>query len=104
MTRVRTILDVWWELAGIFSGGLLGLFLLGRMSPRTGNAAAGLGVACGVLAILWMTFSTKPWWPADLEHLQNPLHPLLTIVVGTLVILAVGLAASVILPRRTPDR
>jgi solute:Na+ symporter, SSS family len=35
MIGVKSILDIWWELSGIFAGGMLGLFLLGMIS-RTG--------------------------------------------------------------------
>ncbi len=62
MIRVRSTLDAWWQLAGIFSGGMLGLFLLGLISRRAKNPAAVTGVTLGVLVILWMTFS--PNWAA----------------------------------------
>ncbi|MGC1276402.1 MAG: sodium:solute symporter [Planctomycetaceae bacterium] len=100
MTRAKTILDVWWELAGIFSGGLLGLFLLGRISQRVGSRAALVGVLAGVATILWMTFSPKDVWPTWLTNYRNPLDALLTMVVGTLVTIGVGLVASSVLPKR----
>ncbi len=53
-------LDTWWHLSGIFSGGMLGLFLLGQISRRAKNPAAVTGVIIGVLVIAWMTFS--PQW------------------------------------------
>ncbi|MBI3464493.1 MAG: sodium:solute symporter, partial [Planctomycetes bacterium] len=81
MIRVRTALDVWWQLAGILSGGMLGLFLLGLLSRRAGSRAAFAGVAGGIAAILWMTFSTK--WTGPLEPLRSPFHNLLTLVIGT---------------------
>jgi SSS family solute:Na+ symporter len=90
MTQVASVLDAWWELAGIFSGGVLGLFLLGMIS-RAGNAAALTAVLVGVLAIVWMTLSTTERWPDQLSHLRNPMHTLMTTVVGTLAILLVGL-------------
>src|SRR5690606_2099353 len=31
MIGVKSILDIWWQLAGIFAGGMLGLFLLGMI-------------------------------------------------------------------------
>jgi SSS family solute:Na+ symporter len=89
MTQVASVLDAWWELAGIFSGGVLGLFLLGMIS-RAGNAAAVTAVIVGVLAIVWMTLGTTNRWPENLSHLRNPMHTLMTTVVGTLAILLVG--------------
>src|SRR5699024_5744887 len=43
--RVESALDIWWNLAGIFSGGMLGLFLLGYFSKRVNNMSAAIGVA-----------------------------------------------------------
>ncbi|MCP3997455.1 MAG: sodium:solute symporter, partial [bacterium] len=97
MMSVKSALDAWWQLAGIFSGGMLGLFLLGMISRRARNPAAVTGVSVGVLVIVWMTFS--PHWTGRLEPLGCPFHSFMTIVVGTLSILLVGLLAS-----RTPSR
>jgi SSS family solute:Na+ symporter len=94
MTRVKNVLDVWWELAGIFSGGMLGLFLLGLIARRARCAAGATAVAVGVLVILWMTFSRAPWWPASLDALRSPFDKLMITVIGTLAVLLVGLAVS----------
>lgn len=94
MIRIRTALDAWWELASIFSGGMLGLFLLGLISRAPKNAAAIAGTLAGVLAILWITVSNQAVWPAKLAHLRCPLHNFMAIVVGTLVILLLGLLLS----------
>jgi SSS family solute:Na+ symporter len=93
MIEAKSVLDAWWELAGIFSGGMLGLFLLGLIS-RANNAAAATAVLIGVLVILWMWLSTTNYWPESLSHLRNPTHGFMTSVVGTLVILLVGLLLS----------
>ena len=93
MTQVASVLDAWWELAGIFSGGMLGLFILGMIS-RAGNAAATCAVLIGVLVIVWMSLSPTKNWPESLSHLSNPMHSFMTTVVGTLTILLVGLFLS----------
>lgn len=59
MIQVKSALDAWWRLAGIFSGGMIGLFLLGLIVRRAKNAAAVTAVAIGVLVIVWMTFSPE---------------------------------------------
>ena len=92
MIRVESALKAWWQLAGIFSGGMLGLFLLGMLSKRAGSAAAGAGVAAGVAVILWMTLSPK--WAALPEFLRSPFHPFLIMVFGTLTVLSVGLLVA----------
>lgn len=98
MISIKSALDVWWELAGIFGGGMLGLFLLGRLAPRADGRAGLAGVLAGIVVILWMTLSPKiAAWP---EALRSPFHGLLVIVIGTLTILFVGALASRLLPPR----
>jgi solute:Na+ symporter, SSS family len=89
MVGVTSALDTWWFLASIFSGGTVGLFLLGMISRRAGNPAAITGVLVGLLVILWMTVS--PHWVGFWSRLSSPFHQFLVIVIGTLVILLVGL-------------
>jgi SSS family solute:Na+ symporter len=92
MIGVKAALDAWWTMSGIFAGGMLGLFLLGLISRRAGNAAAVTGVVAGVLVILWMTLTPgAAAWPVEL---QSPFHSFMTVVVGTLVVLLVGLLVS----------
>jgi SSS family solute:Na+ symporter len=90
MTSVRSALDAWWTLAGIFGGGTLGVFLLGFVSRRATNRSAAAGVAAGVVLIIWMTLS--PRLSAIPAGLRSPFHEFLVIVFGTAVVLAVGLA------------
>jgi solute:Na+ symporter, SSS family len=90
MTTVRSALDAWWSLAGIFGGGTLGLFLLGFVSRRAGNRAAAAGVGGGIVLILWMTLSPK--WAALPPAWRSPFHDFLVIVFGTLAVLGIGLA------------
>jgi SSS family solute:Na+ symporter len=92
MIRVASVLDAWWQLSSTFSGGMLGLFLLGIMSRRATNAAALAGVAAGILAILWLTFS--PGWTSLPGWARSPFEGLLATVFGTLIILLVGLLIS----------
>lgn len=89
MIGVKSILDAWWTLSGIFAAGMLGLFLLGLISRRTQSAEALTATVIGVLVIVWMTFSDK--LPAEYGALRNPLHSNMIIVVGTLTIFLVGL-------------
>jgi SSS family solute:Na+ symporter len=104
MIRVRSVLDAWWQMASIFSGGMLGLFLLGLMSRRAGNAAAGLAVATGILVILWMTLSQSAAWPPSLAALRSPFHSFMITVVGTLTILLVGLGIAWMLGQSPAQR
>ncbi|MEO5979427.1 MAG: sodium:solute symporter [Chryseolinea sp.] len=98
MMGVKSILDLWWQLAGIFAGGMLGLFLLGMLAKSAGNTAAKIATTIGVLVILWMTFSVL--LPDNLGVLRNPLHMNMVIIVGTLTIFLCGVLASKILPKQ----
>ncbi|QEC51057.1 SSS family solute:Na+ symporter [Anseongella ginsenosidimutans] len=88
MIGVKSILDIWWELSGIFAGGMLGLFLLGIISRKAGNREALAAIILGVLIILWMTFSYLI--PSEYSYLRNPLHANMIIVAGTLAIFLSG--------------
>jgi solute:Na+ symporter, SSS family len=92
MMRVKSALDAWWQLASIFSGGMLGLFLLGLISRRARSAHAATGVTIGVLVIIWMTFS--PAWPDSVAAWRSPFHTNLVVVIGTLAIFLTGLLVA----------
>ena len=97
MTTVRSALDAWWALAGIFGGGTLGLFLLGFFSRRATSRTAQAGVVTGIAMILWMTLSPK--WPLFPAAWRSPFHEFLIIVFGTVAVLTVGLLLRPIRPK-----
>jgi solute:Na+ symporter, SSS family len=90
MINVKSALDAWWKLASIFSGGMLGLFLLGYMAPMVKNTAAICGVIAGVLVIGWMSLSPMLFTEGDLVKYASPFHNYLSIVFGTLAIFIIG--------------
>jgi SSS family solute:Na+ symporter len=98
-------LNVWWQWAGIFSGGVLGLFLLGLISRKADNASAAIAVVVGVLVIVWMTLPAV--LPTVTDRLPaaivNHWHVHMTMVVGTLVIFLVGQTIAVTF-KRTPKQ
>jgi len=99
MIGVKSILDIWWELSGIFAGGMLGLFLLGIISRQTRSAEAFTATLIGLLVILWMTFSA--YLPDRYAFLVSPFHKNMIIVVGTLTIFLAGLLLGRIRGRTT---
>lgn len=99
MISIKSALDIWWEMAGIFGGGMLGLFLLGRMSNAS-NRAALSGVIAGVALIVWMTFS--PRMTSLPDALRSPFNGLLTIVLGTAILIVTGLLAMTLFKARRP--
>ncbi|MBW4889013.1 sodium:solute symporter [Mucilaginibacter sp. HMF5004] len=88
MIGVKSILDVWWTLSGIFAAGMLGLFLLGMVSKQSRNREAIIATIIGVLVILWMTFPDII--PAEYTFLRSSMHTNMIIVVGTLSIFLIG--------------
>lgn len=89
MVSSKQVLDDWWRYAGIFSGGMLGLFLLGILSRRAASAQAVVGMVAGLLVILWATFGRNLEAP-----LANSLHAFMTTVLGTLTIFVIGVLLS----------
>jgi SSS family solute:Na+ symporter len=85
MISVESIIDAWWKLSSIFSGGMLGLFLLGFVTHKVRNVQAGVAVIVGVLVIAWISLGNILNLPGI--HI----HEYLAIVFGTSTIFLVGL-------------
>lgn len=97
MTQVSSTLDAWWALSSVFSGGMLGLFLLGYFSKKLTGIHAAIGVVASVLVIVWISlsplvFKADPW-----GSFRSTLHPNLAIVMGTMAIFVVGFVAGKII-------
>ncbi|MFB0497761.1 SSS family solute:Na+ symporter [Mucilaginibacter sp. OAE612] len=89
MIGVKSILDLWWQLSGIFAAGMLGLFLLGIISRQTRNHEAIIASIIGVLVILWLTFPSLI--PEQYAVLRSTLNTNMIIVAGTLAIFLTGI-------------
>jgi len=90
LVGVESALDAWWSLASIFSGGMLGLFLLGFISRKARKIDASIGVIIGVLVIIWMSLSPLYFTEGQSLAFRSPFHTNLTIVFGTLTIFLAG--------------
>jgi SSS family solute:Na+ symporter len=90
LVGVESVLDAWWSLASIFSGGMLGLFLLAFLSKKVRNIDAVIGVILGILVIAWLSLSPLYFTGGNLLAFKSPFHSNLTIVIGTLVIFLAG--------------
>ena len=100
MMHIDGILDAWWKLASIFSGGMLGLFLLALVCRKVRRPRAVLAVILGLLVIAWMSLSPllnegSPFW-----QFRSQMHTYLTIVVGTLVIFCTGFIVTAIAEKK----
>ena len=85
MIGVKSLLDVWWKLSGIFAGGMLGIFLLGFLAKKAKNREAKIAASIGLFLIAGMSF--KEALPS---YLQIPLDSKMTVVVGTVSIVGIG--------------
>lgn len=91
MINVKSALDAWWKLASIFSGGMLGLFLLAVFTHAKKRLPAIIGTFTGLIVILYM--SAGPiLFGADIPG--GKIHGYLAIVAGTSVIFLTGFALS----------
>ncbi|MEE2783867.1 MAG: sodium/solute symporter [Pseudomonadota bacterium] len=87
---VKSVLDASWMLEGMFSGGLLGLFLLGLISRKASSPIAALSLVLGMLVIAWMTLPSL-FTDEQLGFLRSPFHAHMTVSCGSLTVVLVGL-------------
>lgn len=81
----QAVVDNALAVAGFVTGILLGLFLLGLIARNAGQAAAFIGMVAGLAAVSYAAFGTKlayPWYA----------------LVGSSVVVVVGMAVSHLLP------
>ena len=92
MIQVQTALETGWQLAGIAGGGLIGLFLLGRLSHRARPWQAFTAVIASIISISWATFARglPPQW----DWLECAWHSRMIGVIGTVTLLVVGFGLS----------
>ncbi|WP_299532580.1 sodium/solute symporter [Ulvibacterium sp.] len=75
MIKAKSALDVWWQISGIFGGGILGLFLLAIYNVKISRLQGMLSVALSILIIVWGTFLRE--LPEQYHWLQCTLDPII---------------------------
>ena len=98
MINVKSALDAWWKLASVFSGGMLGIFLLAAFSRITKSAGAIIGTIAGLLIIIWL--SIAPIFGNKDFLFSSHFHSYLTIVFATVAIFFVGFFTSLLFQRK----
>lgn len=94
MQKINGILDAWWKLSSIFSGGMLGLFLLALVCKKPDRTASIAAVVAGLGVIAWMS----------LPVFGSPIHQYLVIVFGTMTIFVVGFVLTRLMGKKNqPD-
>jgi len=97
MIRAHSALDVWWQISGIFGGGILGLFILSLLTKfQISNFKFQISlwqgcvcIAVSVAVISWATFARN--LPNSWQWAQCNLEPIIIGAMGTVVFLAVAL-------------
>lgn len=84
----HSVLEVGLTIASIPLGALLGVFLLGVLTKKPGEAAAMAGVVCGLATVL-------------LVHYQTPIAWTWYVLIGATVTYSTGIVASWFEPRRS---
>jgi SSS family solute:Na+ symporter len=99
MIRAKSALDVWWQISGIFGGGILGLFLLSLLRVRLTLWQGLVSIGVSVAVISWATFARNlpPGW----AWAQSTLDPIITGAVGTAALVLVAYLLS-LSNRRVP--
>jgi SSS family solute:Na+ symporter len=65
MIRAKSILDVWWQISGIFGGAFLGLFLLAFMRVRLKLWHGLVSIGVSVAVISWGTDDSRYYFRID---------------------------------------
>jgi SSS family solute:Na+ symporter len=81
MINAASALDIWWQIAGIFGGGILGLFLLGIFNVKISKIQGFISVAFSILIIVWGSFLRD--LPANMKWLESSIDPIIIGAVGT---------------------
>ena len=90
LIKAKSILDVWWQISGIFGGVLLGLFLLAFMKVRLRLWQGLVSIGLSIATIMWATSARD--LPARWQWAQCNLDKILVGAVGTAaLIVAAGL-------------
>jgi len=88
MVRAKSILDVWWQISGIFGGAFLGLFLLAFMRVRLRLWQGLVSIGVSVIVISWGAFARN--LPASWQWAQCNLEGIIVGAVGTAVLMVVA--------------
>ncbi len=88
MISAKSALDIWWQISGIFGGGILGLFVLALANISLTKAQGILAIIVSVAVISWGTFVRAAGvWP---NWLVCQIDPILVGAVGTFWLICVA--------------
>ena len=82
-----SLFDLWLKIIGLFGSSLAGLFILGIVAPRSGAAAAWIGLACGAGSVFFVSTFTSASY-------------LIYAAVGVVSCVSIGTLAGFVLPNQ----
>jgi SSS family solute:Na+ symporter len=88
MIKAQSALNIWWEISGIFGGGILGLFILALCKVKLKLWQGLAAVFASVLVISWVTFARN--LPENLKWAQCNLDPILAGACGIAILITIG--------------
>ncbi len=94
MIRAKSALDVWWQISGIFGGGILGLFILSLLRVRLRLWQGLTSIAASIALITWGTFARD--LPVSWRWAQCNIDGIIIGAVGTAALVVVAIAFGLI--------
>ena len=88
MIRARSALDIWWQISGIFGGGILGLFILCLLRVRLTLYQGLISIFASVTVITWGTFARN--LPDKWRWAECTFDPIIIGAIGTAALMAVA--------------
>jgi SSS family solute:Na+ symporter len=89
LINAQSALDTWWQISGIFGGGILGLFLLAIFNVKISRTQGVISVIFSILIIIWGTFLRD--LSANYSWLECAIDPIIIGAVGTAGLVALAL-------------
>jgi len=89
MIRAQSALDKWWQISGIFGGGILGLFLLSLLRIRLSWRRGLIAIAVSVAVISWGTFARD--LSARWQWAEARFEPIIIGAIGTAALMIAAL-------------
>lgn len=89
LVNAQSALDVWWIIAGIFGGGILGLFLLGVFNVKITRLQGVISVIFSLMIIIWGSFLRD--LPDQLGWLESKIDPIIIGAMSTMGLLFLAL-------------
>lgn len=98
MINAKSALDIWWQISGIFGGGILGLFLLAIFNANINRIQGILSVIFSLLIIIWGTFSRN--LSPNYSWLECTMDPIIVGAAGTAGLILLALLFVIINKRK----